>query len=296
MIAVRRHEVQSDFTFRRAAAIFPTPSAIEANKSKRKSLAITPCDRLELSPQSNIGKRKITGVRMTATLLVDPDRTVAFPRVRVRPVPRSEPPTDDERGVLSTLLRPLELPTALVRRNPDEPEDDQSPVPAEPISAPIAEGASPRLRALASQVSIDEPPPVETAEAIAMRLATRRLLATCVEVLGGFRPVAQLRPFCLPERFDAIVNRLLGKPGSVPGNRGQAATRTSVVAGAAGPGRAAPPGGTDRVAVRRVQVCDVSGGVAEIAVVLARREKIWAMALRLELIEGRWLCTQLEVV
>src|SRR5690242_17248513 len=108
---------------------------------------------------------------MTATLLVDPDRTVSFPRVRVRPVPRSEPPTDDERGVLSTLLRPLDLPATAVWRSADEDAGDEPPGPAEPIDA-----------------SVDDPPPVETAEAIALRLATRRLLATCVEVLGGFRP------------------------------------------------------------------------------------------------------------
>jgi len=48
--------------------------------------------------------------------------------------------------------------------------------------------------------------------------------------------------------------------------------------------------------VRRVQVCDVLNGVAEIAVVMSRREKVWALALRMELVGGRWLCCHLEVV
>ena len=43
-------------------------------------------------------------------------------------------------------------------------------------------------------------------------------------------------------------------------------------------------------------ICDVLDGVAEIAVVMARKDKVWAMAVRMELARGRWLCTHLEVV
>ncbi len=104
----------------------------------------------------------------------------------------------------------------------------------------------------------------ESADAIELRQATRRLLATCVEVVGGYRPVVQLRPFCQPERFDSIVNRLLRPAGG--SGRGHGATRASVVAGHGGPpraGRGARTGPGDRVTVRRVQICDVSDGVAE---------------------------------
>jgi len=138
---------------------------------------------------------------------------------------------------------------------------------------------------------------MESAEAIELRQSTRLLLATCVEVVGGYRPIGQLRPFCLPERFDAIVNRLLRPIGGA--GRGHGATRASVVAGHGGPpraGRSARTGPGDRVIVRRVQICDVSDGVAEIAVVMARRDKVWAMAVRMELARGRWLCTHLEVL
>ena len=138
---------------------------------------------------------------------------------------------------------------------------------------------------------------LESAEAIELRQSTRLLLATCVEVVGGYRPIGQLRPFCLPERFDAIVNRLLRPTGGA--GRGHGATRASVVAGHGGPpraGRSARTGPGDRVTVRRVQICDVSDGVAEIAVVMARRDKVWAMAVRMELARGRWLCTHLEVL
>jgi hypothetical protein len=129
-----------------------------------------------------------------------------------------------------------------------------------------------------------------------LRHAARRLLATCAEVVGGYRPLGQLRQFCVPERFDAIVGRLLRPSGL---GRGHGATRASVVAGHGGPprtGRTATTAPGDRVIIRRVQICDVLDGVAEIAVVMARRDKVWAMAIRMELARGRWQCSHLEVV
>jgi hypothetical protein len=144
------------------------------------------------------------------------------------------------------------------------------------------------------------------------RLATRRFLATCVEVIGGFRPTAQLRPLCFPEQFAEITDRLRAHPATGPGwrSRGLAyAAASSGPSGARGSmaargGPAAPPRGGranqtgpgDRVVVRRVQICEATDGVAEIAVVLARRDRVWAMAMRMERRRGRWLCTHLEVV
>jgi len=129
-----------------------------------------------------------------------------------------------------------------------------------------------------------------------LRLAARRLLGACVEVLGGFRPVGQLRPYCAPERFDAIVNRLLRPTGT---GRGHGATRASVVARAVTPPRPGRPGHPppqDRVIVRRVRICDVMEGVAELAVVMSRRGRIWGMAMRLEHSRGRWQCMHMEVL
>jgi len=136
------------------------------------------------------------------------------------------------------------------------------------------------------------------------RVAIRRLLATCLEVIGGFRPASQLRPFCLPDRFDDIVERLTGRMVGPP-NRSRGfglagGARTPVTGRITGApprtGRAHQTGPGDRVAIRRVQVCEAIDDVAEVAVVLARREQVWAMALRLEFHRGRWLCTHLEVV
>jgi hypothetical protein len=129
------------------------------------------------------------------------------------------------------------------------------------------------------------------------RVATRRFVSICVEVIGGFRPVAQLRPFCSPDAFELIAQRLLGRAVAA---RGGAGWRPNPAGRApAGPPRtarghqSAPP---DRVSVLRVQACEVSDEVAEVAAVLCRRETVWAMALRLELVRGRWLCTHLELI
>ncbi len=296
---------------------------------------------------------------MTGTLALDADRSTrdrAQPgrrsaTIRVLPVPRSEPPTDDERRVagveappIAAQLLPLDLPTGVrVQRSPrswNAGRADQG-EPGGPLSyageesraaiddaltgdsAPVGDGAagsgaaagvagptgSPPLRpvdrysssglpGLSAPADSDSPAAgADSRDAIELRLAARRLLATCVEVVGGYRPLGQLRQFCVPERFDAIVSRLLRPSGL---GRGHGATRDSVIAGHGGgpprTGRTARTGPGDRVTIRRVQICDVLDGVAEIAVVMARRDKVWAMAIRMELARGRWQCSHLEVV
>jgi hypothetical protein len=138
------------------------------------------------------------------------------------------------------------------------------------------------------------------------RLATRRFLATCVEVIGGFRPMAQLRPLCFPEQFDDIADRLRSHPVTGPawrsrglahlGTRGPMSGGRGGVLGPPRTGRVNQSGPGDRVVVRRVQLCEAIDGVAEIAVVLARRDQVWAMALRMEHHRDRWLCAHLEVL
>jgi hypothetical protein len=163
-----------------------------------------------------------------------------------------------------------------------------------PVDAPADAGAA---RVVAPGLERPgEPQPTDPAASRELHLAARRLLGACVEVIGGFRPVAQLRPYCAPERFDAIVNRLLRPTGT---GRGHGATRGSVVAHGAGqprPGRPSRAPSQDRVTVRRVQICDVMDGIAELAVVMSRRGKIWAMAMRLERCRGRWQCMHMEVL
>jgi Family of unknown function (DUF6459) len=265
---------------------------------------------------------------VTAMLMESDRATRPALAVRVVPVPRSEPPTDQELDAsgldapaMTALVLPLDLATgAQVQRGrrsrPSQGGDrklratggagrpagplgpaasrwgDGDPHPVNPSGRPGVQG-HPGPSATAGPGAAQE----DLTEAVDVRTAARRILGACVEVVGGYRPLAQLRPFCLPERFDAIVNRLL-RPASRAMGRGQAATRSSVVAGhgLGSPGRTNPRSLADRVAVRRVQICELNDGAAEIAVVMARRDKVWAMAMRLERVGGRWLCCHLEVV
>src|SRR5262249_262558 len=132
----------------------------------------------------------------------------------------------------------------------------------------------------------------------------RLFLATCVEVIGGFRPMSQLRPLCLPDRFTDIADRIATHPATTPGGRiktqAYRAYRSPVTGRTTGaPPRAARSHQTapaDRAGVRRVQICDIGPAVAEVAAVLGRRDIVWAMALRFEHRRGRWLCTLVEVI
>jgi hypothetical protein len=213
------------------------------------------------------------------------------PAVRVRPAPRSEPPSDDERRAadlqappMAAPALPLGMPTR--RRRPSPRRAGQT--------RPVAGAASTHAREMADPRPAAGPPAISPA-----RLATRRFLAVCVEVLGGFRPVTQLRALCLPERFDEITQRLRAHtPGAVPGSRATASSpvpRRAPTGAPPRPGRAGQSG-AERVTVRRVQVCEPIDGVAEVAAVLARRDHVWAMAVRLERRQDRWLCAHLEVI
>jgi hypothetical protein len=123
-------------------------------------------------------------------------------------------------------------------------------------------------------------------------VAVRRFVASCVEIIGGFRPAAHLRPFCAPAARDTVAERLLGRPAM----QRRPGARRRVDNAPPRAGRAHQSAPLDRVAVRRVHTCEVSDEVVEVAAVLCRRETVWAMAVRLELIDGRWLCTHLELV
>jgi len=132
------------------------------------------------------------------------------------------------------------------------------------------------------------------------RRATRRFLSACLEVVGGYRPVGHLRPLCRADCYPLVAERLGGRRGN--GQRNLGGARPQAIGGRtpsgspprAARGNSAAPG--DRVGVLRVQVGEPREGVAEVAVVLTRRERVWAMAFRLEEHDGRWLCTHLEVL
>ncbi|MBO0867896.1 MAG: hypothetical protein J2P15_04970 [Micromonosporaceae bacterium] len=106
------------------------------------------------------------------------------------------------------------------------------------------------------------------------RLAAHRYLSLCVEVLGGFRPPAHLRAMTAAEAYSQVIAQLqLRQPG-------QAAARPAA----------------ERVVLRHMRVFEPVDGAAEVAAVLSRGDRVWAMALRLERSPFGWLCRQLWVL
>jgi hypothetical protein len=117
--------------------------------------------------------------------------------------------------------------------------------------------------------------------------------------------VTHLRSLCDASSFAHIAEQLTGRTAITPAARSLGAAHFSArtpVTGrtvTGGPPRAARTNQTSpdgRVMIRRVQVCEPLDGIAEVAVVLSRRERVWAMALRLERRHGGWQCSHLEVL
>ncbi|HZN71699.1 MAG TPA: Rv3235 family protein [Micromonosporaceae bacterium] len=109
--------------------------------------------------------------------------------------------------------------------------------------------------------------PVPTSEA---RRAAHRFLAISLEVLDGYRPPGHLRPLTSPLEFTRVADEIA-----------RAARRGS------------PP---PRVRLRELRVCEPRPGIAEIAAVVGRGSRRWAMAVRLERRQSRWLCTTAVVI
>jgi Family of unknown function (DUF6459) len=148
---------------------------------------------------------------------------------------------------------------------------------------------SPQQRpALAAPVP---PPPAEapTASPLAgasgdARLAVRRFVSMCVEVLNGYRPAAHLRRLSLPAEAAGVVAQ------GVAGAR-----RVAELRRAAHPAdrRARRPG---PVGVIGGRLCEPRSGAVEATVLLVTGERTWAMALRLELHQQTWAATVLRLI
>jgi len=110
--------------------------------------------------------------------------------------------------------------------------------------------------------------------------AVRRYLDLVVELLGGFRPVAQLRAHTDPARLEEVLAQLarLGGPSVTwPGSGLVRATGA-------------------RIRLRHLRACEVRDGAVEVAAVLGRADAVRAMTVRLERHGHTWLCTHLHVL
>lgn len=183
-------------------------------------------------------------------------RTSTKPTISLRPTPRCEPPFDDE-------LEPIVWATAhqlALDWPPPHPASVEADGPGLPQHSPIA-GAS--------------------ADA---RLAVRRFIRTCVEVLNGHRPAAHLRRLSRPVEASEVVAQGMAAAHRV------ADLRTSQPPGRRTPRRTTP------VAVIRVRLCEPRPGAIEAAVALLTADRTWALALRLELHHDSWCATTLRLI
>lgn len=212
------------------------------------------------------------------------------PAIRLRPVPRYEPPFDDEpaaRDWSGTAV--LDWPAT--RRPAPGPPPSVPPRPEPPIVAGVSGDA---------------------------KLAVRRFVRLSVEVLNGFRPAAHLRRVALPsEAAEVVAQGLAGarkaaelrrnprpgtrrldvgqqtrapEAGSRPDTVKKARPGTHSTAPAARQARPAP------VAVIGLKLCEPRHGAVEAAVTLVTGDRTWAMAFRLELHRETWSATTLLII
>ena len=116
------------------------------------------------------------------------------------------------------------------------------------------------------------------------KLAVRRFVHMCVEVLNGYRPAAHLRRLSLPKEAADVVAQATAGTSRVAQMRRSPRT----------PGRRAHQPGP--AAVIRLRLCEPRPGAVEAAVLLVTGERTWAMALRLEMHQQNWCATTLRLI
>ena len=182
---------------------------------------------------------------------VEVTRPAPRPAIRLRPAPRHEPPFDDERDPQSW---PGPDQLALEWPRPAAPRPD----PPSP----------PRKRTVVTGASADA------------KVAVRRFVGTCVEVLNGYRPAAHLRRLSQPREASAVVG----------------ARRVTEARQARTAGRAPRPRRPVPAAVVRLRLCEPREGAVEGAAVLVIGDRTHAMAFRLELHDETWQATTLRLI
>jgi hypothetical protein len=231
------------------------------------------------------------------------------PPIRVRPAPRLDPPFDDELegspwadfdGWPGAQQLAFQFPPAPI---PGTGRPDPVPTRAEPPEGTAS-------------------PPGPSGDA---KLAVRRFVRMCVEVLNGYRPAAHLRCLALPRDAAAVVAQAVAGTSRVADIRqsqsGRGAARVGRRAAGAQAGRNAAGGPTGRnaagraesqivgnrpimrrdrrpgpVGVIRLRTCEPRPGAVEAAVLLVTGDRTWAMALRMELHEQTWSATTLRLI
>jgi len=117
------------------------------------------------------------------------------------------------------------------------------------------------------------PQPTSTRDLPDPKSACSAMVQAVVEVLGGIRPASQLARWLAADVYNAISRR--------------AALATRMRRGALPSSRAA--------IVRGVRVCLPADGIVEGSAVVIEQNRVRAVAVRLEGMDGRWRCTALQI-
>jgi hypothetical protein len=220
---------------------------------------------------------------MRRTVEIAPDGP--RPSISLRPVPRCEPPFDDELeppAWASADQLALDWSPAALRRAATRPPSSRrsSPLSAQP-SSPLSLSAQPSSPASSHPPQVRRP--VVAGASHDAKLAVNNFVRHCVEVLNGHRPPTHLRRLSVPADASAVVEQ------GLVGARRMADLRSAH--GRRRPGRRPPP-----VAVIRLHMCQPRPGAVEAAVALVTGERTWAMALRMELHPQGWCATTLRLI
>jgi hypothetical protein len=229
------------------------------------------------------GKRRQTQGSARPMYTAEDVRLSPPPAIRLRPVPRCDPPFDDElpadaRAPVGQLTFPW----------PRGARPARSTLTASGGGAPtgiaqrLGVGRTAEMGATAAAMLPDgTAAPGTSGDA---RFAVRRFVSVCVEVLNGYRPAAHLRRLSMPAEALGVVAQ-----GVAGARRVAELRRTARPADR----RARRPG---PVGVLRVLVSEPRLGAVEVAVLLITGERTWAMAFRLELHQQRWAATALRLI
>jgi hypothetical protein len=189
------------------------------------------------------------------------DTPPALANVRLLPVPSADPPYDAPAP-----------PRAASRPGHGEQQ-------ALPLLFVLANGVPSAPRAPAAEADpVFDRQPTGTHELPDVRRWVARLSLAAVEVQAGSRPLSQLRRWLGDEVYDQLL---------------RASRRRSMRV--ADP-RARQPDRAPRIVLRTVRTCEISDGVVEACAVVDDGRRVWALAMRLEGVDGRWRCTAMQKV
>ncbi|MCI0688187.1 MAG: Rv3235 family protein [Sporichthyaceae bacterium] len=222
----------------------------------------------------------------TAAPATAPTQTPGTLTPYVRRAPQTEPPYDTEDW------RPEISRAELGLGGPVQGTLALSFAPAR--SSPFVSRHGRPLRLVLDDDDADEPaePPARTPRAqLPDPRATGLGLALALgEALAGVRPADQLARSFTETAFDSVL-------AAVPARK-LAARRSARTAGrAAGQavGRTAASAARARVKVRSVRSFEPADGVAEVCAHVLVGDRARALALRLEGMAGRWVCTEVHI-